>query len=232
VRMIDPDGEAINLVAAGIGAAIGAGIGAGMAALNGGSGRDIAAAAVSGAVSGGMAGLTMGGSVAVGLASGALASMAGYTASNMVSGKETTVEGLALHGVSGMAGYAGGQLLNAGANALLNAGSSSSTTTSPDFIVDKSGQAFPVPKGATGPKPCVNDSGKITGIGFAGGSGGSNGQVTTMRVMDPRDAIGKAPAYPNGYVTYSNANGQAVNPYSGNTVPRTQAHYPLGEYNE
>jgi hypothetical protein len=52
----------------------------------------------------------MGGSVAVGLAGGALAGMAGYTANNMVSGNETTAEGLISSGVSGAAGYAGGQV--------------------------------------------------------------------------------------------------------------------------
>jgi RHS repeat-associated protein len=114
VKYTDPDGKVINLVAAGIGAAIGAGISAGMTALNGGSARDIAAAAVGGAVAGGMAGLTMGGSVVVGLAGGALASMAGYTASNMVSGDATTVKGLVVSGASGAAGYAGGRLIGAG----------------------------------------------------------------------------------------------------------------------
>jgi outer membrane lipoprotein SlyB len=42
------------------------------------SGREIVAAAVGGAASGGMAGLTMGGSLAVQLAVGALAQTAGY----------------------------------------------------------------------------------------------------------------------------------------------------------
>jgi hypothetical protein len=116
VKYTDPDGNVINLVAAGIGA----GVGAGIAALNGGSGRDIAAAAAGGVVAGGLAGLTMGGSVAVGLVGGALASMAGYTASNMVSGEATTAEGLVLSGASGAAGYAAGELVSAGVNAVSN----------------------------------------------------------------------------------------------------------------
>ena len=69
VRYTDPDGEALNLAAAGIGALLGAGI----AIASGKSGQEIAAAAVGGAATGGMAGLTMGGSLAVQVAGGALA---------------------------------------------------------------------------------------------------------------------------------------------------------------
>lgn len=94
-------------------------------------------------------------------------------------------------------------------------------------MVDPSGQAFPVPNGATGPTPVINHAGNTTGSAFTGGAGGANGQVATMRIMDPRAAIGNAPAYPNGYVTYSNAGRQAVNPYTGQTLPKTAAHYPI-----
>lgn len=54
----------------------------------------------------------------------------------------------------------------------------------PDFIVSQGGTAFPVPKGATGPTPVVNPGGKTTGSAFTGGSGGANGKVDTMRIMD------------------------------------------------
>ena len=87
-------------------------------------------------------------------------------------------------------------------------------TSSPNFIVDPGGQVFPVPEGATGPKPVENGK----GIMYSGGSGGENGQVNSVRFMDPVPARGKASAYPNGYAVYENINGQAVNPYSGRTV--------------
>jgi uncharacterized protein RhaS with RHS repeats len=47
----------------------------------------------------------------------------------------------------------------------------------PDFIVDSSGQAFPVPTGATGPTPVINKSGNQTGVAFTGGQGGANGKA-------------------------------------------------------
>jgi uncharacterized protein YcfJ len=101
LKYTDPDGNAVNLAVAAIGAVVGGAIGAGVAIFKGGTGRDIAAAAIGGAVTGGLAGFTMGGSIAVGLAGNALAGMAGYTASNLVSGNETTAEGLALSGAGG-----------------------------------------------------------------------------------------------------------------------------------
>jgi len=36
--------------------------------------------------------------------------------------------------------------------------------------------------------------------------------------MDPIPSRGQAPDYTGGYVTYSNAFGQSVNPYTGRTV--------------
>ena len=96
-----------------------------------------------------------------------------------------------------------------------------------DYVVDQSGQVFPVPAGATGPVPVVNQSGRQTGVAFTGGSGGANGQVSTMRIMDPTAARGGSPGYPNGYIKYDNVNGQGVNPYSGRTVPNSESHYPL-----
>jgi hypothetical protein len=229
VKYTDPDGKVINLVAAGIGAAIGAGVGAAVAIASGGSARNIAAAAVGGAVTGGMAGLTMGGSLAVQIGAGALAGTAGYMAGSMVEGESYTAQGI----VGSAIGGAVGSRLTSIAGSPVAGQSTKITNTarqvanSPDFIVDRSGQTFPVPKGATGPVPSINESGKVTGIGFKGGNGGGNGQVTTMRIMDPRGAIGKAPDYPNGYVKYTNANKQAVDPYTGRTVTPEHGHHPI-----
>jgi RHS repeat-associated protein len=47
----------------------------------------------------------------------------------------------------------------------------SSNPNGPSFIVDGSGTAFPVPKGASGPQPNLNPAGKQTGVSFTGGSG-------------------------------------------------------------
>jgi hypothetical protein len=98
---------------------------------------------------------------------------------------------------------------------------------SPSFVVDEAGQAFPVPKGATGPTPVINSAGKETGVAFTGGTGGTNGQVSTMRIMNPTPARGSVPAYPNGYVKYENPIKQGVNPYTGKTVPNTISHWPI-----
>lgn len=61
-----------------------------------------------------------------------------------------------------------------------------------DFIVDSSGQAFPVPKGATGPTPVISPAGKQTGVAYTGGKGGANGQVDTLRNMDSTPPRGVA----------------------------------------
>jgi RHS repeat-associated protein len=99
----------------------------------------------------------------------------------------------------------------------------SSSPHSVNFVADKSGQIFPVPKDAIGPVPVINSSGNITGTAFTGGSG----KVSTMRIMDPKGVIGASPAYPQGYITYSNSIRQAVSPYTGETLPRAEAHFPL-----
>lgn len=49
-----------------------------------------------------------------------------------------------------------------------------------------------------------------------------------MRIMDPVPAKGNAPAYPNGYIKYENAQGQGVNPYTGKTGTKAETHLPLG----
>jgi len=105
-------------------------------------------------------------------------------------------------------------------------------THSPSFIVDVKGTAYPVPKGATGPTPVVNPAGKVTGSAFTGGTGGTNGQVSTMRIMNSTPARGSAPSYPGGYIKYENAQGQGVNPTSGRTGSNANTHIPLPILND
>ena len=97
-----------------------------------------------------------------------------------------------------------------------------------DFVIDASGTAYPVPKNATGPSPVTNASGNTTGAAFTGGQGGANGQVSTMRMMDPTPPRGKSPGYENGYIKYENKSGQGVDPYSGRTISNRDSHYPIG----
>jgi RHS repeat-associated protein len=104
---------------------------------------------------------------------------------------------------------------------------SKSVNKAPDFVVSSGGTAYPVPKGAQGPKPVINPQGKQTGTAFTGGKGGANKQVDTMRSMDPTPPRGKSPGYPEGYIKYENKGGQGVDPYTGRTIPNTQSHYPL-----
>ncbi len=94
-------------------------------------------------------------------------------------------------------------------------------------MVSPNGTAFPVPKGAQGPVPVVNPGGKQTGVAYTGGSGGANGKVDTIRIMNPTPAKGASPGYPNGYIKYENASGQGVNPLTGRTVPNTESHFPV-----
>ncbi len=57
-----------------------------------------------------------------------------------------------------------------------------------------------------------------------------NGQVTTMRIMDPTPARGGSPGYPNGYIKYENSASpkpQGVDPYTGKTLPNSQSHFPI-----
>lgn len=84
----------------------------------------------------------------------------------------------------------------------------------PNFVVTPSGTAYPVPRGATGPAPANNGR----GIQFQGGSGGNglDPRVSGFRFMDPTTS-GPYP-YPNGYGSYNNASGQAVDPYTGQTI--------------
>ena len=99
---------------------------------------------------------------------------------------------------------------------------------SPDFVVTPNGDVIPVPKGATGPVDVVNPAGNVTGQAYTGGSGGANGQVSNVRIMDPTPPRGNSPGYPNGYVKYENSMGQGVDPNTGRTLPNSQSHFPLG----
>ncbi|MGN7836769.1 RHS repeat-associated core domain-containing protein [Stenotrophomonas sp. 22385] len=100
-------------------------------------------------------------------------------------------------------------------------------TPAPNFVVSSNGTAFPVPAGSTGPTPVINPSGKQTGVAFTGGKGGENGQVSTMRIMDPTPAKGNSPGYPGGYIKYENAGKQGVDPLSGKTLPNSKSHFPI-----
>ncbi len=75
--------------------------------------------------------------------------------------------------------------------------------------------------------PVINPAGVQTGVAFTGGNGGTNGQVATMRLMNPVTTGNYQ--YPNGYIKYENLplNGkpQGVDPYTGRTLPRNKAHF-------
>ncbi|WP_341922299.1 Ig-like domain repeat protein [Polaromonas sp. YR568] len=96
----------------------------------------------------------------------------------------------------------------------------------PNYGVSSNGTVFPIPAGARGPIPVTNPNGQVTGTAFTGGNGGANGQVCTVRFMNPTPPRGASPGYPNGYVKYENAAGQGVDPYSGKTLPNSQSHFP------
>ena len=117
--------------------------------------------------------------------------------------------------VGGVAAEVGGGAEAAGAGAStdlaeLEAGGGRGAS----FITNSNGETVPIPEGASGPIPA--DTGK--GFQFTGGSGGNglNSRVTGVRIMDPV-TTGKYPS-PNGYITYMNAEGQTVNPWTGQTI--------------
>lgn len=98
----------------------------------------------------------------------------------------------------------------------------------PNFVVDRSGQTFPVPQGARGPVPVVNNAGNQTGVAFTGGTMGQNGQVSQIRLMNATPPRGASPGYPNGYVVYGNSAGQNVVPSTGRSnAPQSMMHFPL-----
>ena len=111
MRYVDPDGNFVNAVAAGVGAVIGAGVGTVRAWASGASAREIAAAAVGGAVTGGLAGLTCGASLGVTVVGSAMAGAAGYCATNLVAGEAGTVEGMANAAAGGAVGAMAGAVV-------------------------------------------------------------------------------------------------------------------------
>lgn len=104
---------------------------------------------------------------------------------------------------------------------------SSNISKPPSFIVSPNGTVFPVPKGSKGPVPVINPSGNQTGNAFINGESGFNGQVNSIRIMNPTPPRGSSPGYINGYIKYQNNNGQGVNPYTGRTIPNSENHYPI-----
>jgi len=88
---------------------------------------------------------------------------------------------------------------------------------SPNFVVHPSGEVVPVPTGAVGPTPVRSGN----GFQYTGGSGGHglDPRVTDVRIMDSV-TTGKYPK-PDGYVSYGNAGGQTVNPWTGQTISRS-----------
>ena len=78
-----------------------------------------------------------------------------------------------------------------------------------------------------GPIPAQNRG----GFRYVGGSGGHglDARVSEVRIMDPVQSRGQSPGYTGGYVTYSNAVGQSVNPYTGRTGAQTDPsrHIPI-----
>jgi hypothetical protein len=95
----------------------------------------------------------------------------------------------------------------------------------PHMIQGPGGEVLPlVPENAIGN---VVNNGKGLMFDIPAGTEGLDPRVVGVRVMDPVDS---GPyQYPNGYVVYQNAAGQAVNPVTGNTVGRSDPywHIPL-----
>jgi len=92
-----------------------------------------------------------------------------------------------------------------------------SCDVSPDFIVKPNGETVIVPKGAEGPFPVESGKGFI----FRGGSGGHglSEAASDVRIMDP--VIGGKYPKPDGYASYLNSGGQTINPYTGQTVGKS-----------
>ncbi len=98
------------------------------------------------------------------------------------------------------------------------------TYHSPDFIVDSSGQAFPVPSGAYGPKPTYNSNNINTGVSFNGGRI-NNIEGVDMRIMSPNRLN------PQGYIRYQKpqviGKPQGVSPYTGKPGSNPNTHFSL-----
>ena len=99
------------------------------------------------------------------------------------------------------------------------------STTGPDFVVTWQGDAIPIPQQATGPTPVRNGK----GFQYTGGSGGHGFDPRTahVRIMDPTPPRGTSAGYPAGYVSYSNARGQPIEPYTGRTLSRRDARWHI-----
>jgi len=165
------------------------------------------------------------GKVGVGVMVATSAAIVGPAVVAMVLENPVTVSEATIAATEIAAGDAAGPGLALGAAAVLKGVGKSLNT--PDFVVSPGGTAFPVPNGAKGPTTVVNPRGKTTGSAFTGGKGGANGQVDTMRVMNPTATRGKTPGYPNGYIKFENKAGQGVNPYTGRTISNKDSHFPM-----
>jgi RHS repeat-associated protein len=95
------------------------------------------------------------------------------------------------------------------------------------LIGQESGPSIVVPHGASGPTPAANGA----GVSYTGGAGGAgmSSKVSGVRIMDPTLPKGPSPGYPGGYGSYSNAGGQTINPYTGQTIGPSDTwwHIPL-----
>jgi hypothetical protein len=94
-----------------------------------------------------------------------------------------------------------------------------------DLIATEGGSVIEVPRGAMGQSP-VNTG---RGSQFTGGSGGGglHPNVSNVHVMDPTPPRGPSTGYPNGDVNDSNAAGQTVNPYVGQTIGKADPWWDM-----
>ncbi len=169
--------------------------------------------AVAGAVVGGDVGSVVGGVVSA--------------ACDIYSGGTCAPANPAIVGATTVAGAAAGAWLGSQLDKLANILLS---TGKPNFIVTPNGTAIPVPEGASGPTPVTNPGGRQTGVAYTGGSGGQNGKVSTVRIMEPTPPRGNSPGYPNGYVKYENSASpkpQGVDPVTGRTLSNAESHFSL-----
>lgn len=133
----------------------------------------------------------------------------------------------AIVGATTVAGAAAGAWLGSQLDKLANILLS---TGKPNFIVTPNGTAIPVPEGASGPTPVTNPGGRQTGVAYTEGSGGQNGKVSTVRIMEPTPPRGNSPGYPNGYVKYENSASpkpQGVDSVTGRTLSNAESHFSL-----
>ncbi len=194
--------------------------------------RQVAISGAIGGISGGVGAATS--SVAVGVGSGAVIGGGGDVIAQVADGKPIDWGSV---GVSTMVGGVTGGI-GARLNSVTAAKPGAATATdvtpsvpqgpplhSPNFIVNSNGEIVPVPTGAVG--PTAVDSGN--GFQFTGGSGGHglDPRVSNVRVMDPV-TTGKYP-HPNGYVSYSNGASppQTVNPYTGQTIAKSDPNWHI-----